>query len=206
MFGALRGIAIAGLFLAYPFLSAYSSRHGYAPLELQTFAVLTVWRGRSFAKASWRYASYALAAALILAAYAAASYLIWLLPAAIYLCLACLFGHTLLSPPSLCERLVRLQFPELEPGIAEYLQQVTQTWTWFFAVNVPLCALLPLLAGQQIWALYTGVLVYLLMGLLVVGEWLYRRKRFPDLYIPPLLETVRFFALNGHKAFKNGGT
>jgi len=206
MFGALRGIAIAGLFLAYPFLSAYFARHGYAPLVLLAFAALTVWRGCRFAKASRRYGSFALAAALVIAAESAASYWVWLLPAAIYLYLACLFGHTLLAPPSLCERLVRLQFPELEPGIVEYLRQVTRAWTWFFAVNVPVCALLPLLAGQQVWALYTGVLVYLLMGLLVVGEWLYRRKRFPDLYIPPVLETVRFFALNGHKAFKNSGT
>ncbi|WP_367155274.1 hypothetical protein [Methylomonas sp. HYX-M1] len=206
MFGALRGITIAGLFLAYPFLSAYFARQGYAPLVLLTFAALTAWRGWRLTKASWRYGSFALSAMLVIAAQSAASYWIWLLPAAIYLCLACLFGHTLLAPPSLCERLVRLQFPELEPGIAEYLRQVTQAWTWFFALNVPVCAVLPLLAGQQVWAVYTGVLVYLLMGLLVVGEWLYRRKRFPDLYIPPVLETVRFFALNGHKAFKNSGT
>lgn len=203
MANALKATGITGLILAYPFLSAYLAAHGFAGLVLILFAGLTVWRGIRIKKPFWRLVCLGFAALLLAGAYVANAYAIWLIPSLVYAWLSVLFGHTLRHPPSLCERLVRLQFPEFKPGIAEYLREVTWVWTLFFAVNVPACALLPWLAGPQIWSLYTGLLVYLLMGLLVMGEWLYRHRRFPGLEIPPMLETARYFALHGHKAFKD---
>jgi uncharacterized membrane protein len=200
---ALKAAGITGLILAYPFLSAYLATHGFAGLVLILFASLTVWRGIRIKKTFWRLACLGFAVLLLAGAYFANTYAIWLIPSLVYAWLTLLFGHTLRHPPSLCERLVRLQFPEFKPGIAEYLREVTWVWTLFFAVNVPVCALLPWLAGPQIWSLYTGLLVYLLMGVLVTGEWLYRQRRFPELEIPPMLETARYFALHGHKAFKD---
>lgn len=199
---ALKAIGITGLLLAYPFLSAYLAERGFASLELVVFAGLTFWRGIQFKKLIWRLTTLLLVAVLLTGAYFANTYFIWLLPSFAYLWLTALFGHTLWAPPSLCERLVRLQFPEFKPGIAEYLREVTWAWTLFFAVNVPICAALPALAGQQAWAIYTGVLVYMLMGLLGIAEWFYRHKRFPDLEIPPAMETFKFMAVHGHKVFK----
>ena len=203
MVSAIKPVAIACLFLSYPFLSAYLAKQGFASLELLVFAGITFWRGLQLKKILFRLATLLLVVLLLVAAYFSNAYFIWLVPSFVYMGLTVLFGQTLWSPPSLCERLVRLLYPEFIPGIAEYLQQVTWVWTVFFAINVPVCALLPLLAGQQAWAMYTGVLVYLLMGLLMMGEWLYRHKRFPDLEIPPIMETAKFFAMNGHKAFKD---
>ncbi len=199
---ALKAILIGGIFLSYPFLSGYLADIGWSGLQLCLFAGLILWRGRTFEKPVWRYLSVLLALILFSGAYFAQAYLLWLIPAFVYLWLTALFGHTLWSPPSLCERLVRLQFPEFKPGIAEYLREVTWVWTVFFAINVPVCALLPLLAGQKIWALYTGFWVYLLMGLLGIGEWFYRQRRFPDLEIPPALETFKIMIKQGHKVFK----
>lgn len=203
MFGALKAGLIACLFIAYPFIGAYLSRHGFASLELLLFAALTLWRGMSLNKLMLRLASALLAYGVLLGAFIADRELIWLLPSFIYLWLAAFFGHSLWSPPSLLERLVRLQFPEFKPGIAEYLRQLTWVWTGFFALNVPLCALLVPLAGQDIWAIYTGVVIYLLMGILGVGEWFYRHHRFPDLEIPPALETFKVMARDGHKLFRD---
>lgn len=203
MLKALKATLISCLFLSYPFLSAYLASHGYSGFILVLFAGLTLWRGIHFKKPLWRLIALLLSSGLLAGVYFANVYLVWLIPALVYLWLTFLFGYTLRSPPSICERLVRLQFPEFKPGIAEYLQQVTWVWTVFFAVNVPLCALLPLIAGQEIWALYTGLWVYVLMSFLMIAEWLYRRRRFPDLEIPPMMETARCFALNGHKAFKD---
>lgn len=166
------------------------------------FAALTFWRGLQFKKPLWRLSAFLLVSVLLTGAYFANAYFIWLIPSFVYLWLAALFGHTLSSPPSLCERLVRLQFPDFKPGIAEYLREVTWVWTAFFAVNVLICGLLPVVAGQKAWALYTGLIVYLLMGLLGVAEWFYRQKRFPDLEIPPAMETFKIMALQGHKVFK----
>lgn len=202
MANALKAIGITSLLLAYPFLSAYLTGKGFASLELVVFAGLTLWRGIQFKKPAWRLVTLLLVTALLSGAYFANVYFIWLIPSFAYLWLTALFGHTLWTPTSLCERLVRLQYPDFKPGIAEYLREVTWAWTLFFAANVLICAALPVLAGQQAWALYTGVLVYLLMGLLGVAEWFYRHKRFPDLEIPPAMETFKFMALNGHKVFK----
>lgn len=195
-------IVIACLVIAYPFLSAYLAGLGFASFELLIFSALTLWRGMTATLPAARLGSFSLAAVLLTGAYFANAYFIWLVPSFAYLWLTALFGHTLWSPPSFCERLVRLQFPDFMPGIAEYCRELTWVWTLFFAVNVVVCAVLPAIAGQQAWALYTGVLVYGLMGLLGMGEWFYRQRRFPDLEIPPAMETFKCIALNGHKVFK----
>ncbi|MCQ8117836.1 hypothetical protein [Methylomonas rosea] len=198
----IKPLLIAGIVVAYPFLSAYLTGLGFASLELIVFAALTLWRGITAAGLVARLASFALAGVLLAGAYFATTYFVWLVPSFAYLWLTFLFGHTLWSPPSFIERLVRLQFPELVPGIADYCRNLTWVWTLFFAVNIVICAVLPLFAGQTAWALYTGILVYLLMGLLGTGEWFYRHRRFPDLEIPPALETFKVIAMNGHKVFK----
>lgn len=202
MGNVIKPIAITCLLIAYPFLSAYLAGLGFASLELLVFAALTIWRGISASSLLARWSSFLLAAVMLAGAYFANAYFIWLLPSFAYLWLTFLFGHTLWSPPSFIERLVRLQFPELVPGIADYCRQLTWIWTGFFAANIWICAALPALAGQTAWALYTGVLVYLLMGMLGTGEWFYRHRRFPDLEIPPALETFKCIAMNGHKVFK----
>ncbi len=193
---------IAGFAIVYPFLSPYVVSQGWGNLELLVFAALTARRGWTADKPGWRLGYFGLAALLLAGAFSAQAYMVWLLPSFVYLSLAVVFGHTLWQPPSLCERLVRLQYPEFQPGIAEYLRQLTWVWTAFFAVNVPLCALLPALAGGKVWAAYTGVGVYLLMGLLGVGEYLYRPRRFPGLGMPSPKETFQFMARHGHKVFK----
>ncbi len=202
MTNVIKPIAITCLVIGYPFLSAYLAGLGFASFELLIFAALTLWRGFTATKRLTRLLGFLLAAVLLAGAYFANTYFVWLLPSFAYLWLTALFGHTLWSPPSFCERLVRLQFPELVPGIAEYCRELTWVWTLFFALNVVICAALPAIAGQNAWALYTGVLVYGLMGLLGTGEWFYRHRRFPDLEIPPALETFKCMALNGHKVFK----
>ncbi len=202
----IKATGIICLFLAYPFLSNFLAKNGFASLELLVFAGLTLWRGLKLNKPLWRLGAVLLVVLILIGAYFANVYFIWLIPSGVYLWLTVVFGHTLWSPPSLCERLVRLQFPDFKPGIAEYLREVTWAWTFFFAANVLICALLPVLAGQQAWAVYTGLLVYLLMGLLATAEWLYRHKRFPDMEIPPAMETFKIMALQGHKVFKDIGT
>lgn len=198
---AIKAVSIALLLISYPFLSSYLAGLGFANLELLVFAALTLWRGLKSQMIALRLGSVLFAGLLLTGAYFANTYFIWLVPSFAYMWLTVLFGHTLWTPPSLCERLVRLQYPDFMPGIAEYLREVTWVWTLFFAINVAVCALLPALAGQKLWAVYTGMLVYVLMGLLGVGEWIYRRRRFPDMEIPPIMETFAFMAKHGHKVF-----
>ncbi|MGR8930317.1 MAG: hypothetical protein ACU836_06720 [Gammaproteobacteria bacterium] len=199
---AIKATSFTCLFISYPFLSAYLAANGFANFTLLALAGLFFWRGIRATEKSWRWGAFSLTAFFIAGAYFANAYLLWLMPSLVYLGLTALFGYTLWSPPSFCERLVRLLFPEFKPGIAEYLHQVTWVWTLFFFANIFVCALLPTMASPAVWVLYTGGLVYVLMSLLVVGEWLYRHHRFPDLDIPPVLETAKFFVMNGHRLFK----
>jgi len=204
MAGPIKAVGIAFALIAYPFLSAYLARLGFASLELLVFAGMTFWRGIQSDSRALRLGSFLLTAVLLGGAYFATAYFIWLVPSFVYVWLTILFGQTLFSPPSLCERLVRLQYPEFKPGMVEYLREVTWVWTVFFAVNIVVCALLPILVSPKAWAIYTGVLVYVLMGVLGMAEWLYRPRRFPDLEIPSVMETFKFMVANGHKVFKGG--
>lgn len=87
-----------------------------------------------------------------------------------------LFGGSLFSGQSLIERLARLQNPQLPPEGVRYTRRVTQCWCGFFVFNGGITLALIAAEAWQAWALYTGVLSYGLMGLLLAGEWLYRRR------------------------------
>jgi uncharacterized membrane protein len=199
----IKTVAIVVVAAAYPFLGTYFIRNGWGDFVLVLFAALTLWRGLRARRADIRFVCILGAALLLAGAYFGEASTVRLIPAFVYLSLAFLFGHTLWHPPSLCERLVRLQYPEFKPGIAEYLRQVTWVWAGFFAVNTVICALLPVFADDWVWTLYTGVVVYVLMAFLAVGEYFYRLRLFPDLEIPPLMETLRVMMRQGHRVFKD---
>lgn len=118
----------------------------------------------------WRPPLFAAAAAIaILAAIdpllAAKSY-----PVAMSLVAAVLFGTSLLHPPSLIERFARLREPNLPPGAQEYCQRVTMVWTGWLMLNAAISALLAAVGDDAAWAIWTGLVSYLVMGLLYVGE------------------------------------
>jgi uncharacterized membrane protein len=85
------------------------------------------------------------------------------------------FGATLLRPPSAIEVLARLREPDLPAVAVAYTRRVTAVWTVFFAGNGAV-ALFTVTMDQYWWALYNGLIAYLLMGLLFGGEWLLRRR------------------------------
>lgn len=87
------------------------------------------------------------------------------------------------------ERFARLIDPELPPARAAYCRQVTWVWCGFFVVNGAIAGALGALAPVAWWALWTGLLSYVAMGLVVTVELAVRRYRFPD--APGLLATVR---------------
>lgn len=195
-------MAVAAGIALYPFLTAWLVRQGWSRAVLLLFAVLAV-RRALLAESLFPRLAYGLPAALLGAgAFLAADFSARLIPAFVHLSLAGLFGYTLAHPPTLIERMVRLQFPEFKPGIAEYLRQLTWIWTGFFAVNVVVCAGLAGFADDKIWMAYTGFWVYLPMGVLAVGEYLYRPRRFPGLEMPGAKDTFVTLARNGHRIFR----
>lgn len=124
-------------------------------------------------------ARWSVACALLLAGVA-----IWqnaLLPLKLYPVLVnavflALFAYSLLNPPSLIERLARLQEPDLPAAAIAYTRRVTQVWCGFFVLNGSIALGTALWAPEAIWSLYTGVIAYGLMGLLFGGEYLLRLR------------------------------
>ncbi len=102
--------------------------------------------------------------------------LLRLYPALVNAGMLALFGRSLLRPPTVVERLARLQDPQLPPEGVAYTRRVTQVWCLFFVGNGALAAWTAFRASRATWLLYNGLVAYLLMGLLFAGEWLVRRR------------------------------
>ena len=87
-----------------------------------------------------------------------------------------LFASSLVSPPTVVERLARLREPELSAAGVVYTRKVTWTWSIFFIINGSIAAITAVWASNEIWTLYNGFIAYLLIGALAGSEWLIRKR------------------------------
>ena len=87
-----------------------------------------------------------------------------------------LFASSLLSPPTIVERLARIKEPDLSPEAVVYTHKVTQVWSVFFLFNGIIAAITALWTSDEVWMLYNGFIAYLLIGGLAGGEWLVRQR------------------------------
>lgn len=94
-----------------------------------------------------------------------------LYPVWVNLVMLAVFGFSLFRPPSVVERLARLQEPDLPPSGVRYTRQVTKVWCGFFVLNGAAAAYTAFFASDSTWALYNGLLAYVLMGCLMGIEW-----------------------------------
>ncbi len=90
------------------------------------------------------------------------------------------FAASLRSEVTMVERFARMQEPELSPEKVAYCRRVTVVWALFVALNGAVTAALALFAPVSLWALYTGILAYLLIGALFTVEYIIRKYRFRD--------------------------
>jgi uncharacterized membrane protein len=96
------------------------------------------------------------------------------------------FARTLRGGPSMIETLARLRHPNLPASRGPYLRALTWVWCGFFVVNIVISCLLALGSTLAAWTLYNGLLAYVLMGLLLGGERVYRYWRFRGYHGDPL--------------------
>lgn len=99
------------------------------------------------------------------------------LPVLINLALLAQFALSLRGVP-LVERFARLTETSLSDAQIAYCRTVTKVWCGFFVVNGATAGLLALMAPLAWWALYTGILSYVLMGTLFTIEYVVRKARF----------------------------
>jgi uncharacterized membrane protein len=101
------------------------------------------------------------------------------MPVLINLVLLYSFASSLGGTP-MVERFARMQDPQLGPRQAAYCRSVTKVWCAFFVLNAATCAVLALFASVSLWALYTGLIAYLLMGVVGASEYVVRKARFRE--------------------------
>lgn len=164
------------LTLAYPWLWYYGGG-----TQALAGVMAAVWLLRAFMadKPAIRAAAAALTAFFLLAALRNANGSLTLYPLLVNGAMLAVFAASLIRPPSVIERIARLQHPDLPPEGVRYTCRITQIWCGFFIANGSIIAALALLHADRAWAWYTGFISYLLMGTLFAGEWLYRRIYLP---------------------------
>ncbi len=88
------------------------------------------------------------------------------------------FAMSLRNGPPMIERFARAVEGDLPPFTLPYCRRVTIAWCVFMALNTILIGVLTLAAPIEIWALYTGGIFYVLLGILITTEVCYRKWLF----------------------------
>ncbi|MCO8060052.1 MULTISPECIES: hypothetical protein [Acinetobacter] len=103
---------------------------------------------------------------------------IWLKLYPVFMSLGALFifAGTLIKPPSMIERFARLVEPELPSEGVRWTYQVTKVWCVFFGINAVIALITVFFAPMEIWVLYNGLISYLLMGILLIAEFILRKR------------------------------
>ena len=187
----IRSAAMTLLFLAYPYLAYLGMQQGivwFAPMLISGVYLNQAIKAR---KQRVKLIKLGIAVVLITGAIFMQALTAKLLPILIQLMLMHFFGRTLVQGPTLIERFVRMEFPEFPSGIIVYCRQLTWLWTGFFAFNAVICATLAVWAPDAWWALYNGVIIFILIGVLMIGEYIWRHFKFPELDIPAPDTSVR---------------
>lgn len=99
-------------------------------------------------------------------------------PTVVNLVLLSQFAWTLRGGMPMVERFARMEVDDLSPAEIVYCRRVTVIWIVFLAVNGLLSAGLAIWGTRGAWALYTGLISYLLIGVLFSIELTVRKYRF----------------------------
>ena len=180
--------------LCYPLLVYLAIHFGITWAIILIFAVLMSKRSiQAYRSQRWQLASLWLLATVIVltSGYFSHQLTAKLLPVVINSLLCALTWSTLFSKRPLIERFARITYPELPEFLVPYCRCVTQVWTIFFGLQALITLTLAYFASTGLWTLYTSIISYLLIVGLLLGEYGFRRLRFPHLEIPSLQKSLQ---------------
>jgi uncharacterized membrane protein len=199
--GIIKNIFISCLFLLYPYLVYRGIESGKVWIAPAIFSAIFLKQAFTTQNIKIKIFKVLIAIGLLLGAYYLQTITAKVLPILIQLILMYFFGRTLLKNkgPSFIESFVRLEYPVFPPEISEYCRLLTIIWTAFFGINALVCVLLAIWGSDAWWALFNGVIIYIMMGLLFAGEYIYRHFQFPEFSIPDPKSTIKTMFVNGRK-------
>ncbi|TCP94895.1 putative membrane protein [Cricetibacter osteomyelitidis] len=168
------GAAVAVLSVSYPFL-LYFARE-YIDFRYLLLLMLGLWLLRSVwqKNQSQQIISWVISLFLACSWFINNENLMYWYPVLISGAMFFVFAMSLFSAQSMIERFARLQYSDLPPEGVIYTRQVTKIWLGFFMLNSAITIVL-IYWDKSWWAIYTGLISYLLMGGLFAGEWCYRK-------------------------------
>ena len=94
---------------------------------------------------------------------------------------------------------------ELTAELATYTRRLTVLWTVFFLAMAATAALLAVLAAAETWSIFANGVDYVLIGILFVGEYAYRRVRYRHYRHASLADLVRTVVRSGGLAPRRTG-
>ncbi|MFZ5844126.1 MAG: hypothetical protein ACOY3E_14660 [Pseudomonadota bacterium] len=98
-------------------------------------------------------------------------------PVLISLTMLLLFAGSLRWSPSIIERIARIENGgELDAREVQYTRKLTAIWCVFFLLNALIAVFTALQPSAAWWAIYNGLVSYLLMAVLLFGERLFRNR------------------------------
>jgi len=171
---ALQGI----FFLGYPLIVYFA----YTRLETRTLAIFLLLlygtsvaiRFRGSAAEIWDVLRQHIGLAILIAiAFATGSSTVLLfIPVIVSGYLLWTFSASLRSGIPMIERFARIVEDDLPDFTIPYCRKVTIVWCVFLAANALCVLVLALAAPIEWWALYAGLIAYLLVGAILLGEYL----------------------------------
>jgi len=172
-------VTLIAIGLAYPFLVYFGLRvlpPGYVAIGVAVLVALRLaFRGKQRREDNSLFFVVAAAIALIVITGSPLAGL-KAYPVLMSLSFAAVFGYSLLSPPTVVERIARLRDPELPLVLNQYLRKVTIAWVIFFIANASISAATALSGNLKLWTLYNGLLSYMVMGSIFAGEFVIRQR------------------------------
>ncbi|QGM81634.1 hypothetical protein [Otariodibacter oris] len=163
--------------VSYPIIWVLANGQTYI-LHYLLYVMVVLWaiRGLLQAKGIYRYFSFFMSILLCIVALTRTTSMMFWYPVLINMVMLIIFSSSLFTSQTIVERLARLTDPNLPPKGILYTRNVTKIWCLFFVFNGGITIVLILLKEYQYWAVYTGVISYILMALLMLTEWLIRQR------------------------------
>lgn len=87
-----------------------------------------------------------------------------------------IFASSLLTGTPVIERFARLREDPLPPTAIRYTRKLTLAWTALILCNTLVALYTALFTSFATWALYNGLLSYVIMGGFFAAEWLFRQR------------------------------
>ena len=191
----------AGAVLAYPLLSHAAVAFDDARWAALGIALLGWAMLRLRSPAAGAVAALVLFAAGIALAATLPAVIVYAPPIVLNLALGALFASTLRAGSEpLITRFARAERGDMPADLARYTRTLTWIWVAFFALMAAISLSLAVAASPGAWSLFTNVVNYLLVLLMFVLEYGYRRIRYRHHRHPGPAEFLR--RLHTYRVFR----